>query len=405
MATVERFPGRARGQVARRTSRPPQWAAAGVVTVFGTRPEVIKLAPVIRALENGGQFRTVNVCSSQHTDLLVPLISRFGIRIDHDLKVMVPNQTPSGVCARVIALLDPILTREQPDVLMVQGDTTTALAAALAAFYRGVPVAHVEAGLRSGNLFSPFPEEMNRRVITQLATWHFAATERNRNTLLAEGVAQERIFVTGNPVVDALHSVLDHTPISSALHQTLQQTAGLKRIVLTTHRRESFGEVMSRNLNVLADFVRDKADVALLFPVHPNPAVVEAARRSFRGCDRTYLLEPLGYEEFIYLLSQSWLIVSDSGGVQEEVATLGKPLLVLRENTERPEAVECQVARLSGGDPERLALLLQQTYGDQSWQEQVKHAINPFGKGDAGPRIASILAELHRPQFLTSIAQ
>jgi len=225
------------------------------------------------------------------------------------------------------------------------------------------------------------------------------------DTLLAEGIAPERIFVTGNPVVDALHSVLDQTPVSSVLHAMLQQTAGLKRIVLTTHRRESFGEVMCRNLSVLADFVRSRPDIALLFPVHPNPAVVEAARLSFRGCDRAHLLQPLGYEEFIYLLSQSWLIVSDSGGVQEEVATLGKPLLVLRENTERPEAVECSVARLSGGDPSRLASLLEDAYRDESWMEQVKRAVNPFGRGDAGPRIASILAELHRPQFLTSIAQ
>ena len=405
MATVERFPGRTRPHVNRRMARTLPRDAVSVLAVFGTRPEVIKLAPVIQALEDGGHFRTVNVCSSQHTDLLIPLISRFGLRIDHDLKVMAPNQTPNGVCARVIALLDPILPREKPDVIMVQGDTTTALAAALAGFYRGIPVAHVEAGLRSGNIHSPFPEEMNRRLITQLATWHFAATERNRETLLAEGVQQEKVFVTGNPVVDALHSVLDQPPITSALHSVLQQTAGLKRIVLTTHRRESFGEIMFGNLRVIAEFVRARRDVALMFPVHPNPAVVEAAKRCFGNCDRVHLLAPLGYEEFIYLLSQSWLIVSDSGGVQEEVATLGKPLLVLRENTERPEALECHVARLAGGDPKKLALLLDEIYLDQAWPEQVKNTANPFGRGDAGQRIAAILAELHQPHFLTSIAQ
>lgn len=405
MATVERFPPRARSRFPRRPLNTPRRGTAGVVSVFGTRPEVIKLAPVIHALEDAGLFRTINVCSSQHTDLLVPLISRFGIRIDHDLKVMAPNQTPSGVCARVISLLDPILPREQPDVILVQGDTTTALAAALAGFYRGIPVAHVEAGLRSGNALSPFPEEMNRRVITQLATWHFAATARNRNTLLAEGIPPERIFVTGNPVVDALHSVLERVPISPVLHDALRQSAGMKRIVLTTHRRESFGTMMTRNLQALAGFVRSRQDVSLLFPVHPNPAVVDAARRSFGNCERVHLLPPLGYEEFIHLLAQSWLIVSDSGGVQEEVATLGKPLLILRENTERPEAVECRVAKLAGGDPDRLAALLEEVYQDHSWPEQVKNTINPFGNGDAGRRIAAILAELHEPQYLSSIAQ
>jgi len=405
MATIEEFPGRPRMLLNRRLARTPSLDAINVLAVFGTRPEVIKLAPVIQALEDSGQFRTVNVCSSQHTDLLIPLISRFGLRIDHDLKVMAPNQTPNSVCARVITMLDPILPREKPDVIMVQGDTTTALAAALAGFYRGIPVAHVEAGLRSGNLYSPFPEEMNRRLITQLATWHFAATERNRETLLAEGISGERIFVTGNPVIDALQSVREHAPITPVLHNILQQTAGLKRIVLTTHRRESFGELMTENLRVLYEFVRARKDVALIFPVHPNPAVVEAASRACGNCDRVHLLKPLGYEEFIFLLSQSWLVVSDSGGVQEEVATLGKPLLVLRENTERPEALECHVARLAGGDPKKLASLLDEVYRDPTWIEQVKKTVNPFGSGDAGRRIATILVELHAPQYVSSVAQ
>lgn len=364
-----------------------------VITLFGTRPEVIKLAPVIRALRaQPDVFSALAVASGQHTDLLYPFVELFGLRIDHDLRVMEPRQTPSDVCARVLAGFDPILVRERPDVLLVQGDTTTAMAGALAAFHRKIPVGHVEAGLRSGDPGSPFPEEMNRRLITRLARWHFAATPRNRATLLAEGVSEQAVFVTGNPVVDALDLILARARAAGRVAQVVDETAGLRRLVVTTHRRESFDGRLAQNLRVLRRFVESHADVALVFPVHPNPVVVETARAILAGHARIHLLEPLGYEEFVLLLSSAWLIVSDSGGVQEEAPSLGKPLLILRENTERPESVEVGIARLVGPHPERLAELLEEAHRPGSWIERTRIVDNPFGHGDAGRRVADVLA-------------
>lgn len=366
-----------------------------VLTLFGTRPEIIKLAPIIHEFEaTPSAFQTINVTSAQHTDLLYPFVQLFGIRIDHDLKVMRPGQTLNQVCSAVVSALDPILTEAKPDVLLVQGDTTTALAGALAGFHRRIPVGHVEAGLRSGNPASPFPEEMNRRLITQLADYHFAATPRNRDTLVREGVASERIFLTGNPVVDSLQTILRRPTLSPTIERLVQSTQGLKRIVLTTHRRESFGETMSDNLRVLRGFVERHADVVLVFPVHPNPSVRGPASAILSGHDRIRLLEPLDYFDFIGMLSRAWLIVSDSGGVQEEAPTLGKPLLVLRENTERPEAVESGVARLVGGSPPRLNELLEEVYHDDRWANQVKGMENPFGRGDGGKQIVQAVARV-----------
>ena len=366
-----------------------------VLTVFGTRPEVIKLAPVIEQLEvQRDVFRTVNVTSAQHTDLLYPFVRMFGIRVDHDLHIMEPNQTPNQVCARVLARLDLILDEERPDLILVQGDTTTAMAGALAGFHRRIPIGHVEAGMRSGNAYSPYPEEMNRRLITRLATYHFAATRRNRATLLAEGVPENTVFVTGNPVVDSLHAMLERAGDSPVVVRLLEATSGLKRIVLTTHRRESFGDVMAGNLGALRSFVASHPDVALLFPVHPNPDVVGPATAILSGHPRIHLIPPLGYEDFIVLLSRAWLLVSDAGGVQEEAPTLGKPVLILRENTERPEAIEAGVARLVGGEPLRLALMLEEAYRDGSWIRNVGQGANPFGQGDSGKRIAQIIARL-----------
>ena len=366
-----------------------------ILTLFGTRPEVIKLAPVIRALESGGSaMRTVNVASSQHRELLHPFAVRLGVRIDHDLDVMTPGQVPSEICARVLSRLDPLLAAERPDLLLVQGDTTTALAGALAGFHRGVPVGHVEAGLRSGDARSPFPEEMNRRLVTQLAHYHFAATADNVETLRAEGVAADRIALTGNPVVDALRHILASEEPSARLREALAPLAGLRLIALTTHRRESFGAVMEGHLRVLRRFVERNPDLALVFPVHPNPAVREVAERALAGAERVLRLEPLEYPDFIHLLSRAWLVVSDSGGVQEEAPTLGKPLLVLRENTERPEVLRCGVGRLVGNSASRLESLLEEARSDAGWAERIARTANPFGQGDAGERIARAIARL-----------
>jgi UDP-N-acetylglucosamine 2-epimerase (non-hydrolysing) len=368
-------------------------AVIKTLVLFGTRPEAIKLAPVIKALEaRNGEFSVRAVASGQHKELLRPFIAQFGLRIDRDLEVMRHDQTPSDVCARVVSSVDGMLAEDPQDVLLVQGDTTTAMAGALAAFHRKVLVGHVEAGLRSGNLKSPFPEEMNRRLITSLADFHFAATEHNRKTLLKEGVDEERIYVTGNPVVDALHMILGQARPSPGAEGLLAEARGKRLLVLTTHRRESFGAPLRANLRALRGFVERHEDVCLAFPVHPNPVVMEAARALLEGGPRIHLVPALGYEDFLLLLKEAWLIVSDSGGVQEEAPTLGKPLLVLRENTERPESIEAGVARLVGGSAERLEEMLEEAYSPLSWAEGVGSRPNPFGVGDSGAKIASALA-------------
>ncbi len=366
-----------------------------VLSIFGTRPEVIKLAPVIRELESRSKvFRTINVSSCQHTTILDPFVRLFDIRVDHALRVMRAGPSVTGVCARALSRLGPVLEREKPEVVIVQGDTTSALTGALAAFYQQIPVAHIEAGLRSGCDFSPFPEEMNRKLITRLATYHFASTSRNRDALLSEGVAADRIFVTGNPVVDALHQVANVASSGEGLNRILKATTGSRRVVLTTHRREAFGRMMLENLKVVRDFVNSHKDVTLIFPVHPNPQVVRAANQILAAHPRIHVTAPLGYANFIRLLSESWLIVSDSGGIQEEAPSLGKPLLIIRDNTERPEAVESGIARLVGGSPAVLAAMLEDAYRQGSWVDSLRAAENPFGRGDAARCIVDHLAEL-----------
>lgn len=361
-----------------------------VAVLFGTRPELIKLAPVIAAAKTLG-IDAVTISSSQHTDLLKPFISAFSIKIDHDLRIMRAGQSPNDVASRAIARLERVLKEIRPDLLLVQGDTTTALAGAIAAFNLGIRVGHVEAGLRSGDPKNPFPEEMNRRLITRLADLHFAATTHNRETLIAEGVSKSNIAVTGNPVVDSLLRFAETAKPNRQLAKLIESTSGTRRILLTTHRRESFGSAMEGNLRVLREFTESRTDLSLLFPVHPNPNVRKVANSILGGIDRVFLLEPLGYSDFIALVRASWLIVSDSGGVQEEAPSFGKPLLVIRANTERPEAVEAGVAKLVGDSSESLKRHLEQAHGDETWINSVKKQKNPFGDGRSAERIVKFI--------------
>ena len=363
-----------------------------VLVLFGTRPEVIKLAPVIHELRKKS-FQTIVVSSSQHKQLLVPFLKALEVDVDFDLGVMKRNQTPADVCSRILSKLDKILSSEKPDLILVQGDTTTTLAGALAGFYRRIPVGHVEAGLRSGNLMSPFPEEMNRRVVSQIASFHFAATEKNRRNLLAEDVASDKIFVTGNPVVDAMKKMLKQLAPSEKIEQLIKSTEGKKRLLVTTHRRESFGPVMTANLRILRDFVDRHENVCMFFPVHPNPNVKAAAKEILGKCPRIFLIEPLDYGDFLALMKSAWLIVSDSGGVQEEAPSLGKPLLVLRENTERPEAIRAGVSKLIGNNPGALKRLLEENYAVDTWIKSVKEVANPFGDGRSAARIVRVIEE------------
>ena len=363
-----------------------------VLVLFGTRPEAIKLAPVIYELRKK-HYRTIVVSSSQHKQLLQPFLDTLAIDVDFDLGVMRANQSPSDVCSRVMAKLDKILAKEKPDLILVQGDTTTTLAGAMAGFYRRIPVGHVEAGLRSGNLMSPFPEEMNRRVVSQIASFHFAATEKNRRNLLAEDVPSEKVFVTGNPIVDALKLMLKNLQVDPAITQLIKGTEGQKRLLLTTHRRESFGPVMTANLRVIGEFVEKRKNVCLIFPVHPNPNVKKIAEEILGGRERIHLLEPLDYSDFLFIMKSAWLILSDSGGVQEEAPSLGKPLLILRENTERPEAIRSGVAKLVGSSPGSLKQFLEENYAVETWIKSIKEVANPFGDGKSAARIVRIIEQ------------
>ncbi len=360
-----------------------------ILVLFGTRPEAIKLAPVIYELKRRRGFQTCVASSNQHTDLLAPFLKIFDVAPDYDLRVMTENQTPNAVCARILQRLDEIFDTEKPDCVLVQGDTTTAFAGAFAAFNRKIAVGHVEAGLRSGNLHSPFPEEMNRRLISQLATFHFAATEKNCQNLRGELIDEKHIFQTGNTVVDALRFISKSASPGVKISGLIGKTEGFKRILLTTHRREAHGAAMSGNLNALRYYIQRHEDTCLFFPVHPNPNVRRATEEILDSCERVYLLEPLDYVDFTFLMKNSWLIVSDSGGVQEEAPSLGKPVLILRENTERPEAIESGIAKLVGANS--LAQMLEENYNDESWIDSVKSIENPFGDGQSAKRIVEIL--------------
>lgn len=365
-------------------------SAKRLLFVLGTRPEMIKVAPLIlEARKQGAEAILVN--SGQHADLLTPLFDLFDVHPAHDLEAMVAGQPLNRLLARVIDRLDPVLEQVQPDYVLVQGDTATALGGAQAAFHRKIPVGHIEAGLRSGNPLSPFPEEMNRRLVSQIADLHFAATPQSQATLTAEGIDPDKILMTGNTVVDALYHTLANAKPGAEIAALREKIGDRKVVLLTTHRRENFGDTMRTHLRLLRRFVEAHPDLCVVFPVHPNPAVKEAAAQELQGCDQIIITTPMGYADFVHLLSDAWLIVSDSGGIQEEAASLGKPILVLRENTERPEGVEAGVARLVGERAADLENLLNEAVADKAWFEHAAKAEKVFGDGHASERIIARL--------------
>lgn len=388
MPTLEKVPPIAQGLDAGVSAGAgPSGRWLKVMCVFGTRPELIKFLPVLRELRRRRGVTPVTVLTSQHTDLVRPLIDLWQIEVHHDLEAMVHGQSLNSLVSRLLARLDEVLAAEAPDIVLVQGDTASAFAAAMAAFHRRIPVGHIEAGLRSGRRDSPFPEELNRRLVTSLSTLHFAPTARNAATLRAEGVAPDRIILSGNPVVDAVAMVRGRQEPSAPVADLLARLRGGRTILLTTHRRESFGALMRDRLRVLGRFVAERPDVSVIFPVHSNPAVADVARRELAHLTRVHLLPPLDYPDFLHCLAEAWLVVSDSGGVQEEAPSLGKPLLIIRDNTERPEVVEAGVARLVGDSAERLWAELLEAEAPGSWAGRVCPIENPFGQGDSARRI------------------
>lgn len=352
-----------------------------VVVVVGTRPEAIKLAPVCRSLAVA-ELTPVLVSTGQHADLLAGALAAFGLTPAHDLKVAVPGQTPAGVVARVLDRLTPLLTELRPVAVLVQGDTATALAGGLAGFYAGVPVGHVEAGLRTHDLSHPFPEEAHRQLVARVSRWHFAPTQAAAAHLAAEGIPTDRVTVTGNTGIDALLAVLaSDTPAPS----------GSPFVLVTLHRRESFGAPLRAVLGGLRDFLDSHPDARAVWPVHPNPAVAEAAAEVLAGCDRVERVLPMGYRDFAAALACCRLVLTDSGGVQEEAPSLGKRVLVARDETERPEAVTAGLNRLVGTDRSRVATELARAWAEPGYSGPFP-APNPYGDGRAADRVASVLA-------------
>lgn len=358
--------------------------------VLGTRPEAIKLAPVVLAARADGRFR-VEVCvTGQHRQMIDPILAAFGIEPDVDLNLMQPGQTIAELTARLLIAVDGYFAKSAPDLILVQGDTTTVLAASLAAFYRRVPVGHVEAGLRTGNLRSPFPEEANRVLTTRLATLHFAPTRSAADNLSREGVPADRIVITGNTVIDALNFVVRENetnppPLPGPLAEALRP--GRRFVLVTGHRRESFGDGLDQICRAIATLADRFPEVAFVYPVHLNPNVREPAIRHLSGRSNVILTDPLGYREFIESFRRCTLVLSDSGGIQEEAPTLGKPLLVMRETTERPEGVAVGAVKLVGTRSERIVNATSELLTNSSAYESMTGKPNPYGDGAASQRI------------------
>jgi UDP-N-acetylglucosamine 2-epimerase (non-hydrolysing) len=367
-----------------------------VLLVFGTRPEAIKMAPLVKALQADAVF-DVGVCvTGQHRQMLDQVLELFEIIPDFDLQLMKPGQDLTDITIGVLACLKTVLEKWMPDLVLVHGDTSTTFAAALAAFYKKIPVAHVEAGLRTGNIQSPWPEEANRKLAASLSQWHFAPTTTARDNLLREGVNPEQIYVTGNTVIDALLQVRGKIEADQALqHQFAEQFGFLNiknpLILVTGHRRENFGDGFERICQALARIAQENPQVQILYPVHLNPQVQEPVKRLLSNIANIYLIEPQDYLPFVYLMNRSTLILTDSGGVQEEAPSLGKPVLVMRDTTERPEAVAAGTVRLTGTNVEEIVQQVTRLLNDQAAYDAMAFAHNPYGDGNSCPRIVDIL--------------
>ncbi|ROU12689.1 UDP-N-acetylglucosamine 2-epimerase (non-hydrolyzing) [Kluyvera ascorbata] len=367
-----------------------------VLTVFGTRPEAIKMAPLVHALAKDPHFEAKVCVTAQHREMLDQVLNLFSIVPDYDLNIMSPGQGLTEITCRILQGLKPVLESFKPDVVLVHGDTTTTAAASLAAFYQRIPVGHVEAGLRTGDLYSPWPEEANRTLTGHLAMYHFAPTENSRQNLLRENLSDKRIFVTGNTVIDALFWVRDRVMNDEALNTDLSLrfpflNTGKKMILVTGHRRESFGQGFEKICHALAEIAASNSDVQIVYPVHLNPNVSEPVNRILGHVDNVMLIEPQEYLPFVWLMNHAWLILTDSGGIQEEAPSLGKPVLVMRETTERPEAIDAGTVRLVGTDSQRIVDEVTRLLRDEEEYQRMSRAHNPYGDGRACERILSAL--------------
>jgi len=374
-----------------------------VLIVFGTRPEAIKMAPLVKALQADSDFDARVAVTAQHREMLDQVLELFALKPDYDLDVMEPGQDLYDVTSKVLLGLRDVLLDFKPELVLVHGDTATTFAGTLAAFYQQIPVGHVEAGLRTGDLYSPWPEEANRQLTGRLARWHFAPTERNQSALLTEGVADEKILVTGNTVIDALQWVVQKIADTPALQDQINSAliaAGLnldvveqRYVLVTGHRRENFGSGFEDICKALRDLAEKNPETHFIYPVHLNPNVLEPVQRLLDGLHNIHLIEPLGYEPFVFLMQKAYLVLTDSGGVQEEAPGLGKPVLVMRDSTERPEAIEAGTVRLVGTDSSVIRDAVQELLDDVAVHRRMSQAHNPYGDGMACNRIVKFLKQ------------
>lgn len=365
-----------------------------VMTVYGTRPEAIKVAPVLQALDADQRFTSLTVVTGQHREMLDQVNEIFGITPDVDLDVFSHGQSLNALMARVFERLDPVLAEQAPDAVMVQGDTTTVAAASIAAFYREIPVVHLEAGLRSGDLTSPFPEEANRRLTSQVASLHLAPTSGARQNLLRENIDPATIAVTGNTVIDALLHTSEQDVRFTDPRLADLESAGRRLLLVTTHRRESWGAAMQGVGRALRRLAERYPDLDVVLPLHRNPVVREALLPTLDGLANVLVTEPLAYAEFTRLMAASTVVLTDSGGVQEEAPSLGKPVLVMRDNTERPEAVEADTVRLIGTDESRVVAEVAALLDDAAAHRAMANATNPYGDGRAAGRCVAAVGHL-----------
>lgn len=370
-----------------------------VMAVFGTRPEAIKMAPVVKALDSEELVDCRVVVTAQHREMLDQVVNLFGIEPHYDLDLMKHGQSLAELTSGVMEGINTILSKEKPQIILVQGDTTTTFATALAAFYNKIPIGHVEAGLRTGEKYSPWPEEINRRLTSGLADLHFAPTGISRENLLREGIKPENIYVTGNTVIDALLSTVknEYSFANQELAGILDKNKGKRLILMTTHRRENWGEPMHHIYRALATVLREYSDTYVIFPMHKNPTVRKIVAEVLGDNEQVNLVEPLDYEPFVNLLAKSDLILTDSGGIQEEAPSLGKPVLCVRDTTERPEAVDAGTVLLVGTSYERVLANLKRLLTDHKEYERMSKAVNPYGDGAASRRIAEIVVKYLNP--------
>ena len=361
-----------------------------IMSVFGTRPEAIKMAPLVKELACREEIESLCCVTAQHRQMLDSVMKVFDLRADCDLDIMTPRQTLSSITSKCLTGMDGAIERLKPDMILVHGDTSTTFAGALSAFYHQVPVGHVEAGLRTYDKYSPFPEEMNRRLVTAIADLYFCPTKNNRDNLLREGI-EKGIFITGNTVIDALRTTVRSDYVFATQKLNELDYANRKVILVTCHRRENYGEPMRNIMLALRQIAEQNEDVELVYPVHLSPVVREAVDAYLRGAPRVHLIEPLPADEMHNIMARCYMVLTDSGGLQEEAPALGKPVLVMRRETERPEAVEAGTVKLCGVVQDDIVTMAERLIRDRNAYEKMAHAVNPYGDGKACARIADAI--------------